>query len=77
MTSLLFGQDPVINSSNYKDLPPIPRAILEPPPLPTIKTSPKDLRRKARVTQNRKKRPTKKSTISKKSPPQPKAKVAR
>lgn len=48
MVSLLSGQDPVTSSSNFKDLPPVPRAIIE-PPLPGVKTSPKDLRRKTRV----------------------------
>jgi len=52
--SLLWAQDPVISSSNYKDLPPVPRTITEPPPLPTIKTSPRDLRRQTRVVKRKK-----------------------
>lgn len=66
MVSLLSGQDPVTSSSNFKDLPPVPRAIIEPPPLPSIKTSPKDLRRKTRVIKKKKTKSKKKSSVPRK-----------
>ncbi|MFZ9835192.1 MAG: hypothetical protein ACO3D2_04055 [Holophagaceae bacterium] len=66
MVSLLSGQDPVTSSSNFKDLPPVPRTIIEPPPLPSIKTSPKDLRRKTRVIKKKKTKSKKKSNVPRK-----------
>lgn len=77
--TLLLGQDPVTSSSNYKDLPPVPRGIVEPPPLPAIKTSPKDLRRKTRVIKRKKTRAKKKVAVApkKKATISSRAKVAR
>lgn len=67
-------EDPVMRARAQRtattgDLPPVPRGVVEPPPLPPPETHPKDLRgaRRARVTKGKKKAP--KARMAKKGAP--------
>lgn len=62
-------QDPVINSPNYRNLPPVPRGIIEPPPIAVEKTHPRDLRKTQARTKKKKKRTKKQAVGSKKVTP--------